>query len=228
MYALMPMKGHSERVPMKNTKDLIGKPLFCHLADTLKGTELFESLVINTDSLELAKMATRRYGSWVQVIERPEKICGDHVSMNSILEHDIRLLGVSHDFFQTHSTSPFLSESTIRSAVNLYLEEKRKGQIDSLFSVSTIRSRLYDAALHPLNHEPGALKRTQDLPVIYEENSCFYLFSGASFLANCHRIGERPRAYEMSRNSIECIDIDEMEDWNLAERFLRAGSTHGE
>jgi CMP-N-acetylneuraminic acid synthetase len=220
------MKGHSERVPMKNIRDLVGRPLFCHLGDTLRDTGLFESLVINTDSYELANLATQRYGNWVRIIERPEEICGDHVSMNSILEHDVKLLGLHNDFFQTHSTSPLLSAATISSAVNLYLGGKREDQFDSLFSVSTIRSRLYDADLNPLNHDPTELKRTQDLPTVFEENSGFYVFSGNSFFAKNHRIGERPRAYQMNRNSVECIDIDEMRDWELVEKLLLAGLTH--
>ena len=119
-----------------------------------------------------------------------------------------------------------MSAATISSAVNLYLGGKREDQFDSLFSVSTIRSRLYDADLNPLNHDPTELKRTQDLPTVYEENSGFYVFSGNNFFAKNHRIGERPRAYQMSRNSVECIDIDEMPDWELVEKLLLAGFTH--
>ena len=94
------MKGHSERVPMKNIRDLVGRPLFCHLGDTLRDTGLFESLVINTDSYELANFATQRYGTWVRIIERPKEICGDHVPMNSILEYDVKLLAFIMIFFR--------------------------------------------------------------------------------------------------------------------------------
>lgn len=223
LYALLPMKGNSERVPEKNIRPLAGKPLFFYVSDSIKKTGLFEKLVINTDSNVIAAMATGRYGDWAKINERPVDLQGDLVSMNQIIRHDVESIGVEHDYMQMHSTSPFLNPETIESAVRVYNQQKRAGTLDSLFSVTAIHTRLYDKDLRPINHDPDILVRTQDLDVVYEENSAFYLFSGESFLVDNHRIGSIGKAFPMARNSIECLDIDEMNDWLFAEKIVSSG-----
>ena len=93
---------------------------------------------------------------------------------------------------------------------------KREMIYDSAFSVTRKQSRFYKQDASPLNHEPGSLLRTQDLEPIYEENSAFYLFSRASFYrSNKHRIGAKALMCEIPR--IEAVDIDEEEDFLIAE-----------
>lgn len=227
MIALLPMKEHSERVRGKNIKPLNGMPLFFYVADTLKDTDLFRLLAINTDSGEIAKLAKDRYGNWAAIIERPPELVGDHVPMNLIIAHDIALLGQKYDYFQTHSTNPLLRSETIQAAVKQYHAGRQSGELDSVFSVHALRTRLYDKNLKPINHDPFVLGRTQDLDVIYEENSNFYIFSGESFKRNNHRIGRRARPYVMSRNSAEGIDIDETSDWDFAELVIKCRYTNG-
>lgn len=216
------MKAHSERVPGKNVRPLFGKPLFFYVADTLKDTGLFTRLVIDTDGPEIETLAQKRYGPWVQIIQRPPELRGDYVSMNDVLAHDIRVLGIENDFLQTHSTSPFIKPETIIRASEAYAAGKSTGRHDSVFAVNAITSRLYDKDLKPLNHDPSDLIRTQDLDVIYEENSNFYIFSGASFLRANRRIGQTPQVFSMNRNAIESLDVDDLSDWEFAEAMLRA------
>ena len=227
MIALLPMKAFSARVPNKNIRLLNGRPLFCYIADTLKKTGLFELLAINTDSSEIARLAMDRYDEWVRIIDRPSDLIGDQVPMNSIIAHDIALLGVENDYFQTHSTNPLLSIETIQSAVERYYIGSQTGEFDSLFSVNAMKKRLYDKNLNPMNHDPAVLLPTQDLDVIYEENSSFYVFPGKGFIRNKHRIGQNPGHYIMGRNSVEGLDIDETSDWDFAEAILKSEYTHG-
>ena len=214
------MKGNSERIPNKNIKIINGKPLFFYIADTLKKTNLFESLVINTDSSEIISMANERYNNWVNIIQRPKNLLGDDVSMNSIIEHDIKKIGLSNNFFQTHSTNPFLKDSTIKKAVKNFYDLKEKNETQSIFSVTPFKKRLYNSKMEPLNHDPNILEKTQNLKLIYEENSNFYIFSGSSFKENNHRIGKNSKAFIMNPESFESLDIDEKIDWELAEILI--------
>jgi len=220
MIALLPMKGHSERVPGKNIKILNGKPLFFHIADTLKNSNLFENLVINTDSEEIANLALERYHNWVQINERPKELHGDFVSMNSIIEYDLNQMESKSIFFQTHSTNPLLTIDTIKNAIFKFETLQKDKNIDSLFSVNLIKTRLYNNNLIPINHNPEYLQRTQDLENVYEENSNFYIFTKDSFKKNKRRIGSNPDIFIMGRNSIESIDIDDKSDWELVENIL--------
>lgn len=222
------MKAHSERVPGKNIKLLNGHPLFSYVADTLRMANLFKCLVINTDSQQIADLAEARYGDWVRIIHRPDNLIGDNISMNSIIAHDIELLGRENNFFQTHSTNPLLTVRTVHSAVHQYQNGITNKSYDSLFSVNVIRARLYDKGLKPVNHNPLVLGRTQDLDVIYEENSNFYIFSGESFINNQHRIGLRPNIYIMDRSNLEGLDIDEKSDWDLANMIIKYGKINVE
>lgn len=215
--ALVPMKEHSERVPGKNTKPFAGKPLFHHILATLQSTYAIDIIVVNTDSDVIAEQAASNF-SKVEVIERPDALRGDLVSMNALIAHDISQVA-AEIYIQTHATNPLLRSETITAA----LREFAKSEVyDSLFTVNRVQTRLYDSDGKPVNHDPEELLRTQDLPPLFEENSCLYLFTGESFDKNGRRIGNHPLMYETE--PIESIDIDDEFTFRLAE--VLAGYAH--
>jgi CMP-N-acetylneuraminic acid synthetase len=69
-----------------------------------------------------------------------------------------------------------------------------------------------------VNHNPAVLLRTQDLPPIYEENSCIYLFTRETLLSRRNRLGERPMMFEIDAR--EATDIDEELDFVIAETLM--------
>lgn len=210
--ALLPMKGHSERVPNKNMRLFAGQPLFHHVAAILQASPLVESIIINTDSDSIAREAKAAFDK-VRIVERPIEICGDFVPMNDIIAHDLTVLKGDH-FLQTHSTNPLLTAATLENATKTYFT--LPADYDSLFSVTRLQTRLYWESGQPVNHNPAELLRTQDLPPLYEENSNLYLFSRQSFQkAGGRRIGLSPQMFEME--ALEAIDIDTEENFRLAE-----------
>ena len=220
LIALLPMKANSERIKNKNIKELCGKTLFFYIADTLQTIKKIKSLVINTDSSKIAEIAKKRYGDWVIVHERPVNLLGDNISMNKIIEYDVIKIGEKNLFLQTHSTNPLLKANTISKAIEKFYQYFQEDNKASLFSANTLKSRLYYSNLQPINHDPNNLIRTQDLDQIFEENSCFYLFSGSGFLEFSNRISSKPYVFPMPRNSIESIDIDEPDDWMLTKQII--------
>ena len=211
LVALVPMKGHSERVPNKNLRVFNGRPL-CHwMLNTLDATPAVEEVVVNTDSEEIAAEA-RRFDATVH--ERPEELRGDHVSMNRIILHDVRRTDGDR-YLQTHCTNPLLRPETVAEAAETFANDEG----DSLFSVTPLRTRLWDADGEPINHERDELKRTQDLPPVYEENSNLYLFTEASVERRGNRIGDDPTMFPMEAS--EAVDIDELIDFRIAEMIHR-------
>ncbi len=207
------MKGTSERVPNKNMKNFDGAPLYHAIMKSLLNSKYIDKVVINTDSDVIVKDAKKNFGDKVLIIDRPESIQGGDVSMNIIIDYDLNQLEGEH-FLQTHSTNPLLREETIDKAVESYFESLDK--YDSLFGVTKVQTRFYDKDANPVNHNPQELLRTQDLEPLYEENSNFYIFSKDSFLkAGKKRIGLKPQIFEV--NKLEAVDIDEPEDFKLAE-----------
>jgi len=213
LIALLPMKGTSERVPNKNMKDFDGAPLYHAIMKSLLASKYIDKVVINTDSEVIASDAKEHFQDRVIIIDRPKSIQGGDVSMNIIIDYDLSQLNGEH-FLQTHSTNPLLRAETIDKATEQYFDGLDK--YDSLFGVTKVQTRFYDKDANPINHNPEELLRTQDLEPLYEENSNFYIFSKKSFEdAGKKRIGIKPQIFEV--NKLEAVDIDEPEDFKLAE-----------
>ena len=211
IFALLPMKGHSERIPNKNMRNFYGNPLYCKIIESLLKSKYIKSVVIDTDSLVIANDALKRFER-VKIINRPNNLRGDFVSMNNIIANDLSQLSGKH-FLQTHSTNPLLTTDTINKAIERYFE--KIGRHDSLFSVTRLQFRLYWQDGTPVNHSPDELLRTQDLQPVFEENSNLYIFSKKSFKdAENKRIGLKPQMFEIDK--LEAIDIDELKDFELA------------
>ncbi len=217
--ALVPMRHHSQRVPGKNYRPLAGKPLYQHIIESLLATPEVGSILVDTDS-EPVMDGLRRDFPQVTVAERPAHLRADAIPMNEILLYDTSL--VEADFYlQTHSTNPLLRSETISRAIRTFLADYPAH--DSLFSVTRLQTRLYDQHGRALNHDPDILLQTQDLPPVYEENSCLYIFTRANLTRRRNRLGERPLLFEI--DPAEAWDIDEELDFAITEFLMQRRST---
>lgn len=215
LVALVPMRHHSQRVPGKNYRPLAGRPLFHYIIETLLAVPEIEAIAVDTDSPPVIEGLRAHFPS-VMVIERPAGLRADDIPMNEILLHDAAQ--VPADFYlQTHSTNPLLRPATVRRAIQTFLADFPAH--DSLFSVTRLQTRLWDRDGRPLNHDPDVLLQTQDLPPVYEENSCLYLFTGESLARRRNRLGERPLMFEIAAD--EAWDIDEELDFAICDFLMR-------
>ena len=212
--ALVPMRHHSQRVPGKNYRPLAGKPLYQHILETLQAVPEIETVIVDTDSEPVMDGARRLYPD-LKLIQRPGHLRADDVPMNDILLYDTAQ--VQADFYlQTHSTNPLLKPETISRAIQSLISNYPKH--DSLFSVTRLQTRLYDKDGRALNHNPRELIQTQDLPPVYEENSCLYIFTRENLLKNHHRIGDHPLMFDIAAD--EAWDIDEELDFAICDFLM--------
>ena len=208
---LLPMKGHSERVPGKNMKLFKGAPLYHSVMKELLKSRYPGKIFVDTDSPEISD-DIKRFFPDVVIISRPVHLCGDDVSMNKIIDYDLSLVSGSR-FLQTHSTNPLLTSLTIDKAIAFFISNNDK--YDSVFGVNRLQSRLYFSDGRAINHNPDDLMRTQDLKPVYEENSTLYIFSRDSFAkAGNRRIGLKPYMFEVP--PAEAQDIDTQSDFDMA------------
>jgi CMP-N-acetylneuraminic acid synthetase len=213
--ALVPMRHHSQRVPGKNYRPLAGKPLFHHILETLLNVPEISQVIVDTDS-EPVMDGLRQHFPQVIIINRPENLRANDVPMNDILLYDTAR--VPADFYlQTHSTNPLLRSETVSRAIETFLGAYPEK--DSLFSVTRWQTRLYDQHGVAINHDPTVLIQTQDLPPVYEENSCLYLFTRQNLLEQHHRIGVNPILFEI--DAAEAWDIDEELDFAITDFLMR-------
>ncbi len=219
MICLLPMKDHSSRVKDKNVRLIRGKPLFFYILNTLLEVDGIDKIAIDTDSERIKEWINKLFDTnKIDIIERPPHLIGDNVPMNSIIAYDMEKYD-DNFFMQTHSTNPLLKRETIERAIDIFFEKKDK--YDSLFTVTPVKKRMYWQNLIPINHNPMILLNTQDLPLIYEENSCIYIFSEESFKVNGNnRIGKKPFAMEIDK--IESFDIDDEDDFLIVKTLIEA------
>jgi CMP-N-acetylneuraminic acid synthetase len=209
--AFVPMRHDSERVKGKNYRPLGGRPLYHHIVSSLLACPQIDEVVIDTDSPLISEEAKSAFPE-VRVLQRPEHLLGGDVPMNDVLLNDIEQ--VEADLYvQTHSTNPLLKTETIQEALEAFLEVRDLH--DSLFTVTPLHTRLWTPEGGAINHDPKVLLRTQDLPPVMEENSCLYVFDGATLQRRGNRIGERPLLYPLDPH--EAWDIDDELDWLVVE-----------
>ena len=208
--AFVPMRHSSERVLGKNYRLFGGKPLYHHVGESLLNCHQISQVCIDTDSPTIIEDSNKHFPS-VKVLLRPEHLRDGMTPMNDVLLNSVAQ--VSADIYlQSHSTNPLLRSETISQAIDLFLNNPDN---DSLFTVTRLQTRLYDAEGKAINHDPNILLRTQDLPPVYEENSNLYIFTEKILKERKNRIGYKPLLFEMDRD--EAWDIDEEIDFLVAE-----------
>lgn len=212
--ALVPMRHHSQRVKGKNYRTLAGRPLYHHILSTLELCPEIAVIVVDTDSQVVMDGINEKFPQ-VQILIRPEHLRAEETPMNEVLMHDTEQ--VAADFYlQTHSTSPLLSAKTISSAIRKM--KQNYPSYDSLFSVTRRQTRYWDELGRAINHNPAILLQTQDLPPVYEENSCLYIFARETLELQRNRIGLRPLMFEI--DAAEAWDIDEEIDFKIVDLLM--------
>ena len=212
--ALVPMRHHSQRVKGKNYRTLAGRPLYHHILSTLELCPEIAVIVVDTDSQVVMDGINEDFPQ-VQILIRPEHLRAEETPMNDVLLHDTEQ--IEADFYlQTHSTSPLLSAKTISSAIRTM--KQNYPSYDSLFSVTRRQTRYWDELGRAINHNPAILLQTQDLPPVYEENSCLYIFTRETLELQRNRIGLRPLMFEI--DTAEAWDIDEEIDFKIVDLLM--------
>jgi len=212
--ALVPMRHDSQRVIGKNYRMLAGRPLYQHILSTLQSCSEIAEIVVDTDSEKIIDGIKQAYPE-VQIIVRPDHLREGETSMNEILLHDTAQFEADY-YLQTHSTNPLLRSETISRAIKTLLENYP--DYDSLFSVTRRQTRLWDELGRAINHNPAILLRTQDLPAVYEENSCLYMFTRETLVIEHNRLGRRPYLFEIGAE--EAWDIDEEIDFEIVDLLM--------
>ena len=213
--AIVPMRANSERVNDKNVRLFNGAPLYYYIMNTLIDCKIFEYVIVDTNVEEIKIEAPHKFPQ-IKIIDRPEKLTAGEISMNDVLHHSLQKVD-SEFILQTHSTNPLLGKNTILDAIEIFYSNYPKHE--SLFSVTSLQMRFWDRGPRPINHNPSELLRTQDLKPMYFENSSIYIFNRNKFLKIKNRIGNNPKMFEMSK--IESFDIDDMDDFKLAEALYK-------
>ena len=210
---VIPIKLNNERLPNKTFQSLKGLPL-CHWCFercvTFKQNNQHLNIEIYIYCSKYDPLKDYIPNPHIKFIPRPDKLDGDDVSMNDVLQEFKKNVIADHYILQ-FITAPYLKWQTLQDAVHKYINEN----YDSVHSVKLIKS-FVNYKGEAINYDRDNYARTQDLtPVSYDSNG-FYIFN-KSVLDNGRRVGNNDLEYPL--NDIESIDIDNWTDLEFANRI---------
>ena len=216
MIVFIPIKKNSQRVPRKNFRLFKDAPLYKHVLRKYKNHKVY----VDTDSQEIIdECKTDPTLNHVTAYKRLRELCGHKTSVCDLIVNFIDKYDIVEPIAQIHVTSPFLESEKVEKAHELLLHH------DSVVSCNRHNSRFWRRESYgfcPVNHNPLKLEQTQDLPDLFEENSCFYIFKPSVIKNLGNRIGLNPFFYEIEYP--ENIDIDTESDWDVVLREVDNGN----
>lgn len=204
--AVVPMKLNNRRLPQKNTKSFTnGNPLCTYILATLLEIEEIDEVYVYCSNPDILQYIPKG----VQFLRRSETLDQDTTSMTEVLTCFTK--EVAADIYvMTHTTAPFISKESIRKGLSAVWS----GKYDSSFAAKKLQDFLWKEGT-PFNYQLDNIPRTQDLPVLYEETSGFYIYKKEVMSELHRRIGNKPYIVEVGE--IESIDIDEPGDFMIAD-----------
>ena len=207
--AIVPMKLNNRRLPQKNTKSFTnGKPLCNYILSTLLAVDGIDDVYVYCSNPDIQEFIPEG----VRYLRRSETLDQDSTSMNEVLQCFAK--DVYADIYvMTHTTAPFISKESIQKG----LDAVENGNYDSSFAAKKLQDFLWKDGV-PFNYELNNIPRTQDLVPFYEETSGFYIYKNEVITKLNRRIGEKPYIVEVGE--IESIDIDEPEDFMIADAIF--------
>jgi len=210
--AIMPLKLNNERLPGKNTKLLGSKPLLLYELETLLITEGLDEIYVYCSNEEIQNYLPEG----ITFLKRPEYLDQPTSNFHQIFDEFSK--AVDADIYvYSHATAPFVSVSSMKRC----LDAVKSGRYDSAFTATRIQDYLWRNG-EPMNFDAENLPRSQDLEPIYRESSGVYVFTKEVFQKYHRRIGANPYIYEVTGK--EAVDINDPEDFKLAELFCAASS----
>lgn len=204
--AVVPMKLNNRRLPQKNTKSFTnGKPLCHYILSTLLTVEGLDEVYVYCSNPDIREYLPEG----VKYLQRSPSLDLDSTKMNEVLLAFAEQI-VAEVYVMTHTTAPFISKNSIEKGLRAVLSE----EYDSSFAAKKLQDFLWQDG-KPFNYQLENIPRTQDLPVLYEETSGFYIYKREVMTLHNRRIGQKPYIVEVGE--IESTDIDEEEDFMIAD-----------
>lgn len=216
---IIPARGGSKRIPRKNIKSFLGKPIIAYSIEAALEAGIFDEVMVSTDDDEIAKVA-EAYGATVP-FKRSEKGANDVATIYDVIKEVTTTYSSkqSKQFKYTcclFATAPFVTAPTLREAYTLLQTDHFESVFSAVKYAYPIQRALVfrDQYLRMLN-ENNLYKRSQDLEPTYHDAGLFYFHNTAAYL-------NKKSVFKMDSNAIlfeegKVQDIDTLEDWEIAE-----------
>ena len=215
--AIITARGGSKRIPRKNIKTFCGKPIIAYSIEAALQSGLFEEVMVSTDDKEIARIAGE-YGAKVPFMRSSES-AGDYASTDDVLLEVLTAYKEQGREFASfcclYPTAPFVTEDKLRTAMGL-LEQADSVMPVVAFSFPPQRCMVINEAGELRMKWPEhARTRSQDLEPYYHDCGQFYCCRTQPFIQ--YGTTDLPRMIPMIMSEMEVEDIDNQDDWAIAE-----------
>ena len=215
---IIPARGGSKRIPCKNIKPFMGKPIMAYSIEAAKASGLFEEVMVSTDDKEFAEVA-RQYGASVPFL-RSEKNSNDFAAtedvMLEVLDEYKKLGKEFENFCCLYSTAPFVTADRLKEAYKLLGDDVDAAFTVVQYSYPVQRSLKKNGNGHvEMNFPQYYDARTQDLEPSYHDAGQFYFVKTRAFRDEYTLWCKRTAPLVLSE--LEVQDLDTPTDWQLAE-----------
>lgn len=216
--AIIPARVGSKRIPMKNIRNFLGKPIIAYSIENALESQIFDEVMVSTDDEEIAETA-RRYGAKVPFL-RSTETSNDFATTAAVLEEVIQNYKSTGRFFTygccIYPTASLLKVDILKDAYALLKTQK----YDTVFPVVRYsypiwRSLKLENGRATMNWPKYLKSRSQDLPPAFHDAGQFYFFDVPQFLQKRTLFTGNSGALELTE--LEAQDIDNLTDWKLAE-----------
>ena len=186
VFAVIPARGGSKRIPKKNIKTFLGKPIISYSIKKAISSQLFEKVIVSTDDDEIACIA-KRYGAEVPFV-RPAKLSDDYTGSSKVVAHSVNWMH-QHGFRVDalcciYATAPFIRSNDLGMAYNIFKSNKWDFVFTATEYVYPVQRsfRLLKNGSVKMMSPKNYPKRSQDLEVFYHDVGQFYWGKPESWL----------------------------------------------
>jgi N-acylneuraminate cytidylyltransferase len=216
--AIITARGGSKRIPRKNIKDFLGKPIIKYSIDAAIESGCFDEVIVSTDDEEIANLS-KNFGAKVPFI-RSEKNSDDHATTADVLIEVFNYYKAKGKFYDyaccIYPTAPFVNADKLLISYTKLIESGAKAVVPIVkFGFPILRSFKLENGLVKMNWPQYLNARSQDLPQSYHDAGQFYFFRVEAFLNDNKIFTDETIGIEMPESEVQ--DIDNEEDWKIAE-----------
>lgn len=220
--AIITARGGSKRIPQKNIREFCGKPIIAYSIEAAIESNLFDEIMVSTDSEEIAVIA-RKYGAKVPFM-RSEETASDFATTRDVLSEVLREYAKCGRTFDEmvciYPTAPFITSNKLIDALELMRKKKGALVIPVVkFSYPPQRAYIANDGRLEFKWEEYRNTRSQDLQPFYHDAGQFYCYNISEYLRTDGIITQNIIPYELSESEVQ--DIDNEEDWIMAEMKYR-------
>ena len=216
--AMITARGGSKRIPRKNIKEFCGKPILAYSIEAALNSGVFDEVTISTEDDEIASIA-QQYGATFP-FRRSEEMAGDHaMTIDVMLEvvNEYKKRGIEPESVCCiYPTAPFITADKLRKANDLFENCGADAVIPVVkFSFPPQRCFVVEGDYMKYKWKEYELSRSQDLEPYYHDAGQFYFLKTTAMISQHTLVPEKTAPLIM--DEMEVQDIDNMDDWNIAE-----------